>query len=45
MMFSLELQNYIDWDVQSVFKRIDRSKFAYRVVLKFMDGTKHMRMY
>ena len=44
-MFNLELQNYIDWDVQPVFKRSDRNKFAYRVVLQFMDGTKHTRMY
>lgn len=32
-------------DVKSVFKRNDRNKFAYRVVLQFMDGTKHTRMY
>ena len=44
-MFNMELQNYIDWDVKSVFKRNDRNKFAYRVVLRFMDGTKHTRMY
>lgn len=44
-MLNLELQNYIDWDVQSVFKRSDRNKFAYRVVLQFADGTKHTRMY
>ena len=44
-MFNLELQNYIDWDVKAVFKRNDRNKFAYRVVLQFMDGTKHTRMY
>ena len=30
---NLELQNYTDWDVQSVFKRSDRNKYAYRVVL------------
>ena len=45
MMLNLELQNYIDWDVQSVFKRSDRNKHAYRVVLKLMDGTKHTKMY
>lgn len=44
-MFNLELQNYIDWNVQPVFKRSDRNKFAYRVVLQFMDGTKRTRMY
>lgn len=44
-MLNLELQNYIDWDVQSVFKRNDRNKYAYRVVLQFMDGTKHTKMH
>ena len=44
-MFNMKLQNYIDWDVKPVFKRNDRNKFAYRVVLQFMDGTKHTRMY
>ena len=43
-MLNMELQNYIDWDVQSVFKRIDRNKFAYRVVLYFKDGTKQIKM-
>ena len=42
---NLELQNYTDWDVQSVFKRSDRNKYAYRVVLQFMDGRKHTKMY
>ncbi len=44
-MLNLELQNYIDWDVKPVFKRSDRNKFVYRVVLQFADGTKHTRMY
>ncbi len=39
-MLNIELQNYIDWNVQSVFKRIDRNKYAYRVVLFYGDGTK-----
>lgn len=43
-MLNMELQNYIDWDVQSVFKRIDRNKYAYRVVLYFKDGTKQIKM-
>lgn len=43
-MLNMELQNYIDWNVQSVFKRIDRNKFAYRVVLIFQDGTKKTKL-
>lgn len=43
-MLNMESQNYIDWDVQSVFKRIDRNKYAYRVVLSFKDGTKQTKM-
>ena len=34
-MFDMELRDYTDWDVQSVFKRSDRGKYAYRVVLYF----------
>lgn len=44
MMINMELQNYTDWNVQSVFKRIDRNKYAYRVVLYFEDGTKRTKM-
>lgn len=44
MMLNMELQNYTDWNVQSVFKRIDRNKYAYRVVLYFEDGTKRTKM-
>lgn len=43
-MFNMELQNYTDWNVQSVFKRIDRNTYAYRVVLYFRDGTKQVKM-
>ena len=43
-MLNMELQNYIDWNVQSVFKRIDRNKYAYRVVLFYGDGTKQVRL-
>ena len=43
-MLDLQLQNYIDWDVQPVFERKDRKKFAYRVVLTYQDGTKHIKM-
>lgn len=41
----MELRDYADWDVQSVFKRNDRGKYAYRVVLYFKDGTKRKKMY
>lgn len=44
-MFDMELRDYTDWDVQSVFKRSDRNKYAYRVVLYFQDGTKRKKMY
>ena len=44
MMINMELQNYTDWNVQSVFKRIDRNKYAYRVFLYFEDGTKRTKM-
>jgi len=43
-MLNMELQDYIDWNVQSVFKRIDRNKYAYRVVLFYGDGTKRVRL-
>ncbi len=44
-IFDMELRDYTDWDVQSVFKRSDRGKYAYRVVLYFKDGTKRKKMY
>lgn len=44
-MFDMELRDYTNWDVQSVFKRSDRGKYAYRVVLYFKDGTKRKKMY
>lgn len=43
-MLNIELQNYTNWDVQSVFKRIDRNKYAFRVVLYFKDGTKQIKL-
>lgn len=43
-MLNMELQHYIDWNVQSVFKRIDRNKYAYRVVLYFKDGIKQIKL-
>ena len=44
-MFDMGLRDYAGWDVQSVFKRSDRGKYAYRVVLHFKDGTKRKKMY
>lgn len=43
-MLNKELQNYTDWNVQSVFKRNDRNKYAYRVILYFKDGTKQIKL-
>lgn len=43
-MLNMQLQTYTDWNVQSVFKRIDRNKYAYRVVLTFKDGTKQTKL-
>lgn len=42
-MLNLKLQNYIDWDVKSVFKLPDRNNYAYRVVLKYQDGTQQIQ--
>lgn len=38
-MLDLNKQNYIDWNVKSVIKLLDRNNYAYRVVLKYQDGT------
>ena len=38
-MLELKRQNYVDWEVRPVFKLLDRNNYAYRVVLKFQDGT------
>ncbi len=43
-MLNRKAQNYTDWNVQSVFKRSDRNKYAYRVVLIFGDGTKQTKL-
>ena len=37
MKFDLGLQNYVEWDVESVMRI--RRKFGYRVVLRYMDGS------
>ena len=36
-MLDLELHGFIDWEVKPVFPL--RGKYAYRVVLKYMDGS------
>ena len=38
-MLELKRQNYVDWDLKSVFKLLGRNNFAYHVVLKFKVGT------
>ena len=42
-MLDLKLQNYTDWDVKSVFKLCERNNYAYRVVLKYQDGTQQIQ--
>lgn len=42
-MIDLKVQDYVDWDVKNVIKLIDRNNYAYRVILKFQDGTKHIQ--
>ena len=42
-MLDLKRQNYVDWDVKSVFKLPERNNYAYRVILKYQDGTKHIQ--
>ena len=37
-MLDLKLQNYIEWNVKSVIRLLDRNNYAYRVVLKYEDG-------
>lgn len=43
-MLDMSLQDYKNWSVQSVFKRSDRNKYAYRIVLYYEDGTKRTRL-
>ena len=33
----------MDWDVKSVFKLPERNNYAYRVILKYQDGTKYIQ--
>lgn len=42
-MLDLKQKNYIDWDVKPVFKLPDRNNYAYRVVLKYQDGTQQIQ--
>lgn len=42
-MLDIKQQNYVDWNVKAVFKLLDRNNYAYRVVLKFQDGTKQIQ--
>lgn len=42
-MLDLTMQHYVDWDVKAVMKLLDRNNYAYRVVLKYQDGTKHIQ--
>lgn len=44
-MSNIEPQNYIDWDVKSVIKLIERNNYGYRVVLVYADGTKRTKQY
>lgn len=43
-MSDMGLQGYKNWNVQSVFKRSDRNKYAYRIILYYEDGTKRTRL-
>lgn len=42
-MLDVKQKNYVEWDVKAVFKLLDRDNYAYRVVLKFQDGTKQIQ--
>ena len=42
-MLELKSSNYIDWNVKSVIKLLDRNNYAYRVILKFADGTQQVQ--
>lgn len=35
--------NYVDWDVRSVFKLLERDNYAYRIILIFQDGTRQVQ--
>lgn len=42
-MLALKQKNYIDWDVKPVFKLSTRNNYAYRIVLKYQDGTQQIQ--
>lgn len=42
-MLDLKRQDYVDWDVKPAFKLSERNNYAYRVVLKYQDGTKYIQ--
>lgn len=44
-MLNMELQNYVDWNVKSVIKLLERNNYGYRVILIYGDGTKQTRQY
>lgn len=44
-MLNMELQNYVDWNVKSVIKLLERNNYGYRVILIYADGTKQTRQY
>lgn len=44
-MLNMELQNYVDWNVKSVIKLLERNNYGYRVILTYADGTKQTRQY
>lgn len=39
----MELQNYVDWNVKSVIKLLERNNYGYLVILIYADGTKQTR--
>lgn len=41
MNIDMNLQNYIDWEVKNVFPI--KNKFGYRVILKYIDGSKKIQ--
>ncbi len=44
-MLDMELQNYVDWNVKSVIKFLERNNYAYRVILIYGDGTRQTKQY
>lgn len=42
-MLDLKRQDYVDWDVKPAFKLSERNNYAYRVILKYRDGTQYIQ--